>query len=308
MKYDNSKLYNTKNILGLFETLSNNNTELKSALNFAYHANTIKKWTQVNTSFFFKEKISNANKIKSYRVCFSKTSLHKELSRNIQKELQEVLHENISEIPFLCSEIKGRSMFHEMLIHAENKSTDFRYIKLDIKEYFDNTTIKKIQNFFTRKLNMNKWPAKIFSFLVTIQDPKSKKQYLRRGLPFSGSLAFLANISFFMELYKMCAEYKVSFSLYVDDMFFKAPSSIDYIEFVNKIYALAKHHNIRPNNSKTEVSKINSKRFKFHKLSIRNEILRVTKAMKKDKKGIFNFKNYLMQIKRNNKLIKKIKS
>jgi hypothetical protein len=211
------------------------------------------------------------------------------------------------ELSFLNSDIKGKSIFSELNIHSKNKLEKFRYIKLDVEQYFDNTNSKKVKNFFTKFLQMDKWTAQIFSYLVTIYDNKLQKHKLRRGIASSGILAFLANFNFFSELSKMCKKDGISFSLYVDDMFFKVPHTVNYADFVNRIYKLAKFYNIKLNNSKTEVSTINSKRFKFHKLLIRDEILRVCKKMKKEKKGNIYFHNYFKQIKKSNKLTKRLK-
>jgi hypothetical protein len=304
MKCENSKLFKLQNISSLIDVLSNGNARLKDNLNSNYHKKNLKFWSKTNTTYFFKNKSAN-KKLKKIYTC--KSELYAEFSRNVLVELQEICATNIFEIPFLNSDIKGKSIFSELNIHSKNKLNNFRYVKLDIKQYFDNTSTLKIQNFFIKSLQMDKWVAEIFTYLVTIYDDKLQKHKLRRGIPSSGILAFLANFNFFSDINKMCENKEVSFSLYVDDMFFKLPDTVDYVEFINKIYKLAKYHSIKLNSLKTEVSHINSKRFKFHKLVIRDEILKATKKMKKEKKGNIYFRTYLKQISKNNKLIKRSK-
>ncbi len=142
---------------------------------------------------------------------------------------------------YVFSGIRGKSYFNNAVIH---KNCSFLY-KTDISAFFPNISRNAVYNFFLKDLNTSPDVAKILTDICTVdisnaieKDIKvanfirNKKirmhNHLCTGSPASPLLSYLANRKMFDEIHNIATNNNLTFSIYMDDIFFSSSKQISY--------------------------------------------------------------------------------
>lgn len=219
-----------------------------------------------------KMKLKKINKIAYYTRHPQFSTIHQKM----KLLLEDFYLANNDELKWLLSDVKGKGIFKLKTIHGTRlRMKDGIYFKLDIKNYYENTSIKKIIIFLQDKLQIAPDCVAILIKILTVKDEENKN-FLPRGFAHSGLLALFANIDFFLEVNKFCEINNLSFSLYVDDMFFIGEDRETSEFAIREIIKIAKRHNIEINLDKTRLNSI-QKGIKYHNLFLKNGVLKTNK-------------------------------
>ena len=145
---------------------------------------------------------------------------------------------------YVFSGIRGKSYFNNAVIH---KNCSFLY-KTDISAFFPNISRNAVYNFFLKDLNTSPDVAKILTDICTVdisnaieKDIKvanfirNKKirmhNHLCTGSPASPLLSYLANRKMFDEIHNIATNNNLTFSIYMDDIFFSSSKQISYCRY-----------------------------------------------------------------------------
>ncbi|MBR1763112.1 MAG: RNA-directed DNA polymerase [Eubacterium sp.] len=156
--------------------------------------------------------------------------------------------------PYVFSGIKGKSYFNNAEMHLSSK---YMY-KTDISKFFPNISRDKVYLFFLNDLNTSPDVANILTNICTINisdsietNPQvaefvSKNKirmfnHLCTGSPASPLLSYLVNRKMFDELNNIAENNGMSFSVYIDDVFFGSKKPIPYGVRQQILKTLTKH-------------------------------------------------------------------
>lgn len=184
---------------------------------------------------------------KNYRV-FVKNGREIQEPLGVLKAVHNRIREYLSRLEYpnyLFSGVKKRSAVKNARFHVAN---DYALI-IDIKSFYRSCNIKYVYRFFCRTLKMSADTARILSEIVCYKD------FIPTGSPSSQLVSFWSNSNIFNRINKLCKDYKIIFSLYVDDMTFSSR------------FPIPRNFHIKINNILNEVSlciKKNKTRY-YHK-------------------------------------------
>lgn len=155
---------------------------------------------------------------------------------------------------YVFSGVKGKSYFNNAEIH---KLSNYMY-KTDISKFFPNISRNKVYRFFLNDLNTSPDVANILTNICTvnISDILETDQevsefvlnnkirmynHLCTGSPASPLLSYLVNRTMFDELNGIAENNGMSFSVYIDDVFFGSKKPIPYGIRQQILKTLTKH-------------------------------------------------------------------
>ena len=147
---------------------------------------------------------------------FLDVSVPKKKPREIQCPfgLTEALHYRLLEFldrierrPYLHSATKKRSSTTNAKAHANGKAI----AKLDVKSFYENTSIAHVQEFFSEVLLCSHDLAVLLANLMTVNG------HLPTGSAISPLLSYFAHLQMFDEIASLCKERGVTMTLYIDD-------------------------------------------------------------------------------------------
>lgn len=161
--------------------------------------------------------------------------------KKIQKRINNLLSR--IEIPgWVHGGVKGKSVQTNASVHKNSKV----FLKLDLKNFFDNCLRERIYQYFHSKLKMSKDTAKIMTDLTTY------KNKLATGSPTSTYLSFLAYENMFTQINKLIASKNMLMTLYIDDITISGYGRIKNLStLTSRIDNILKKYGHRLNNAKT---------------------------------------------------------
>lgn len=213
-------------------------------------------------SFFINNKIFpyvETNEDKSRLVEAPSEDL-KIIQTRILKALQAI------DLPeYVFSGIRNKSFIDNAKQHS-NKTYVF---KIDISKFFPNISRDRVYKFFVNKLKTSPDVSNILTNFSTInlnlKNQKSsnmikvnnfikdslinERNHLITGSPISCIMSFLANVDMFEEIYNYATKYKITMTVYVDDIIFSSNNKIPYF-FRNNILAILLRNNYKVSKNK----------------------------------------------------------
>ena len=135
----------------------------------------------------------------------------KAVHRKIKKYLCRLEYPN-----YLFSGIKNRSAIKNAQFHVTND----HILVIDIKRFYRCCNGKYVFRFFRDTMKMSQDTAWILSKIVCYND------FIPTGSPSSQVISFLAYSNIFSKINRLCEDYEIKFSLYVDDMTFSSSRTI----------------------------------------------------------------------------------
>ena len=202
---------------------------------------------------------------------------------SILKNIQRRILKNVLEERRLSSAItsyrKGYSLIDNAKIHINKKYI----LKLDIKNFFDNITFKKVYDVC---FNEDFYPKKMGFLLANLCCYDNK---LPQGAPTSGYISNLVLRNFDIEINNYCLINNISYSRYADDLTFSGDFDINYL--INLVRTLLKEEGFILNAKKTKI--LNNSRRQLVTGIVVNKKLNISKKYKKKiRQDIYYIKKY----------------
>ncbi|MDO6693562.1 reverse transcriptase family protein [Aliiglaciecola sp. 3_MG-2023] len=180
------------------------------------------------TSYVKQEKIkSGVKEIIKRKIQVPKPQLNR-IHRKIQKFLSK-----IQKPEYLYSGVKGRSNVSNAKCHIESSYMS----KVDIKNYYEDTSVKSVYKCFINTFKMKPDIANVLSVLCTYNG------HIPTGSSLSQNLTFFCNINLFNQVSQYCKKREIKFSLYVDDLTFSAKYKLKKELFDRVIFLFKKNSN-----------------------------------------------------------------
>lgn len=187
-------------------------------------------------------------------------------------------------VSFIHSNYKKRS-------YKTNAETVMKYdyvLAIDMSNFYPSITNEKLYSFLKGKLKLPSDISKILSLMCTI-DNEGNKRTLGQGLPPSGTLAIILNLSLFEYINKLSSQYGLEMVVYVDDITFGSQKPIPQ-EFINKLFGLIKGNDMKINKRKFKSYNKDSIR-KITGLYIKNNELKISYSKKEEMYYQYNYLN-----------------
>lgn len=167
------------------------------------------------------------------RELFKLKSKTKQLHRRIQTLISR------TELP---SYIKSGRKKHSYLTNAFEHRDGKNFLFIDIKSFYPSITSNKIKTNLIRDYNQSADVAEFLTNAVSIEQVKSLgKRALVTGSPLSQTFSFLINRRMFDKLNEVASTYKITMSVYVDDISFSSNATIPF-SFISAVYSIVKSH------------------------------------------------------------------
>ena len=194
-----------------------------------------------------------------------------DINKNKKKRLVEAPDEDIKNIQsiilralqmikvpnYALSGIKDKSYIDNAKVHSNKKYL----FKIDISKFFPNIGRNKVYNFYLNKLKTSPDVANILTNLSTInldlknQNTKTmskvnefisdanikKRNHLITGSPLSSIMSYFANVDMFEEINEIALKYKITMTVYVDDVVFSSNHKIPYFFRKNILKIISKN-------------------------------------------------------------------
>lgn len=208
------------------------------------------------------------------------------------KKIHKRLHKLMSKED-LPQYIKSGRKKHSYITNAFEHENANNYFFIDIKSFYPSITFDKIKKNLIINYKQSSDVATFIANLITVKQSKSNgKRALVTGSPLSQSFAFLINRPLFDKLHVLAKTYRITMSVYVDDISFSTKATIPF-EFISSVHAILKSHDY-------EVSKGKGKYYRGSE----GKNAEVT-GVKIDKYGFFITDKRKEKIKQKSKVLKK---
>lgn len=163
--------------------------------------------------------------------------------KKLQRRILKLLNK-IQTPEYLFSATKGLTYIDNAKRH---KNFRFTYC-IDIKNFYQSTTSKQVQAFFLNEMKCSDNVSLILTSLACYHDKTTKCPILPTGGPASPILSFWVNRKMFDNLYKFALDYKLTMTVYVDDVTFSGTTIS--MKMKEQIKSIISSYNLTPHKPK----------------------------------------------------------
>ena len=202
-----------------------------------------------------------------------------------QRRIKDYILDEISDkytSPYAYAYKPGVSVLDNARVHVGHGYM----VKMDVKDFFDNTKEKDVYRIFGRYTPYNK---EVKSFLTKLV---CHNGHLSQGACTSPQLANLALLDFDTVVADYCLSLGISYTRYCDDLTFSSNEHFDFKALIDFVTAQLKLNHYRPNNRKTKILRKGDRHI-VTGLVVNNEKLRVPSEYKHNlRQELYYIKKY----------------